>query len=78
MCDHERENVARPVGHDGAVTFDRKSCVALEPGARRVCVTARRIVFVGARRLAAARLAASEDRAPASDWPKTLDHCRIL
>ena len=25
MCDHERENVARPVDHDGTVTFDRKS-----------------------------------------------------
>ena len=51
MCDHERENVARPVGNDGAVTFDRKSWVALEPSARRACVTARRIVHVGARRL---------------------------
>ena len=51
MCDYERENVARPVGNDGAVTLDRKSWVALEPSARRACVTARRIVLLGARRL---------------------------
>jgi hypothetical protein len=49
MCDHERENVARPVGHDDTVTFDRKSWVALEPSARCTCVTSRRIVHVGRR-----------------------------
>jgi hypothetical protein len=51
MCDHERENVARPVANDGAVTFDRESWVALEPSARCTCVTSRRTVHVGARSL---------------------------
>ena len=51
MRDHERENVARPVDDDGAVTFERKSRVALEPSTRRGRVTACGVVDVWARRL---------------------------
>ena len=51
MCDHESENIARPVDDDGAVTLDRKGGTAFEPGTRRGCVTARGIVHVRARRL---------------------------
>src|SRR5262249_18672985 len=51
MCDYERENVARPGRNDSAAKFARKGWVALEPSARRACVTARRIVLLGARRL---------------------------
>ena len=51
MCDLERENIAWPVDHDGAVTLDRKGGTAFEPSTRRGCVTARGIVHVRARRL---------------------------
>jgi hypothetical protein len=51
MPDHERENVARAIGDDGAVTFGRKSRIALEPSTRCGRVTARGIVDVLAHRL---------------------------
>jgi len=44
----ERENVARPVIEDGAVTFGSETLLAVEPGARRGCVTACGIVLVEA------------------------------
>src|SRR5262249_40946135 len=31
MCDDESENIARPVDQNGAVTFDRKSRIPIEP-----------------------------------------------
>ena len=51
MRDHERENVPRPVDDDGAVTFDRKSRIALEPSTRRSGVTTCWLVLVWANRL---------------------------
>jgi hypothetical protein len=48
MRDHERENVARPVDDDAAVTFDRKRRITFKPSTRRGRVTARRVVYVWA------------------------------
>jgi hypothetical protein len=46
MCGGEREHVVRPVDEDGAVAFGRERRIAVEPGARRVGVSARGIVWV--------------------------------
>jgi len=49
MRDHERENVARPVDDDTAVTLERKSRVSLKPSARRSRVSARGVIDVWTR-----------------------------
>jgi hypothetical protein len=41
MREDQRENVARPVGDDGAITVERESQTALEPGACRGRVATR-------------------------------------
>src|SRR5262245_45248889 len=51
MRDHERENVARPVDDDGAVTLERESGVTLQPRTRRDRVSACGVVDVRTRRL---------------------------
>src|SRR6266498_2084828 len=48
MSDRKRENVARPVDHDCAVTFKRKIRSVLKPSSRRGRVTMRVIVPVRA------------------------------
>src|SRR5262249_13829544 len=44
MRDHERENVTLPVDDDGAVAFDRKRRVTLEPSPRRSRMATRVVV----------------------------------
>src|SRR5215470_13941032 len=39
MCDDERENIARPVDQNGAITFECKSRITIEPSPCRGCVT---------------------------------------
>src|SRR5690349_6726541 len=51
MGDRESEGIVRPFDQDGAVAFGRKSHVAVEPGARRRCMTACEDPGVRARRL---------------------------
>ena len=51
MRGREREHVVRPVDDDGAVALGREGRIAVEPGARRVGVAARRSVRVRASRL---------------------------
>jgi hypothetical protein len=57
----EREHVVWPVDHDGAVAFGCERRIAVEPGARRVGVAARGIVWV---------LASSLDCGEACDEPR--------
>jgi hypothetical protein len=48
MRDYKREYIPRPVDNDGAVPFDRKSRIALEPSPRRGCVTTGGVIRIWA------------------------------
>jgi hypothetical protein len=48
MRNHKRENIARPIDQDGAITLDCESLVAVKPSTCRRRVTARRVACVWA------------------------------
>src|SRR5262245_22932946 len=50
MGNDKRENVARPVDYDRAITFNRESLIAVKPSTRRGRVTTYGIVNVWANR----------------------------